>query len=372
MALTPEQQALDYNPELQDVSRQRKLAELLMAQGMQQPQGQMISGYYVAPSFTQQLNPMANILAGQAIGGRADTKQAELAAALRTQGDAAVQKVMTTFEQNPQAGVLEASKLQQYPQVKALLPQLTKVGLPEATTEERLYKAAVADGSWNPAKMGGLNAFKNQMTEADKERIAIAKREADLSAARFNFEKSKTEINPAEAGLRGSFFTQAQPHIATSQAYRKIASAPETAAGDLSLIYGYMKILDPGSAVKEGEYATAENARGVPETVKAQYNKTINGQRLAARQRTEFVQSAGDLVKSQQEQFETQKKYYTDVSNQYRINPANIIYDPYADLDIKTTPPKAPKTTINAGQQLNIPQAGGGNGWNIISVTPSR
>ena len=39
MALTPEQEALDFNPELQDVSRQRKLAELLMAQGMQQPQG---------------------------------------------------------------------------------------------------------------------------------------------------------------------------------------------------------------------------------------------------------------------------------------------------------------------------------------------
>jgi len=83
MALTPEQQALDYNPELQDVSRQRKLAELLMAQGMQQPQGQMISGHYVAPSFTQQLNPMANILAGQAVGERADIKQQELATALR-------------------------------------------------------------------------------------------------------------------------------------------------------------------------------------------------------------------------------------------------------------------------------------------------
>jgi hypothetical protein len=126
MALTPEQQAMDFNPELQDVSRQRKLAELLMSQGMQQPQGQMISGQYVAPSWAQQLNPMANILAGQAIGERADTKQAQMATALRTQGDAAVQKVMATFKQNPQLGVQEAAKLQQYPQVKALLPQLAK------------------------------------------------------------------------------------------------------------------------------------------------------------------------------------------------------------------------------------------------------
>jgi hypothetical protein len=82
MALTAEQQALDY-PELQDVGRQRKLADLLMASGMQQPQGQMISGYYIPPSFAQQLNPMANILASQAVGERADTKQLELASALR-------------------------------------------------------------------------------------------------------------------------------------------------------------------------------------------------------------------------------------------------------------------------------------------------
>ena len=82
MALTPEQEALDYNPELQGLSRERKLAELLMAKGMQQPQGQMISGHYVAPSWSQQLNPMANVLAGQAVGSRADTEQAKLAEAL--------------------------------------------------------------------------------------------------------------------------------------------------------------------------------------------------------------------------------------------------------------------------------------------------
>jgi hypothetical protein len=81
--MAKEQEILGASPELQDVGRQRKLAEMLMAQGTQQPQGQMISGYYVAPSFAQQLNPIANILAGQAVGERADTKQSEMAAALR-------------------------------------------------------------------------------------------------------------------------------------------------------------------------------------------------------------------------------------------------------------------------------------------------
>jgi hypothetical protein len=179
--------------------------------------------------------------------------------------------------------------------------------------------------------------------------------------------------NPQEAGLRSSFFNQAQPHIAISQAYRKIDSAPETAAGDMSRIFGYMKILDPSSTVREGEYASAENARGVPSSIQAQYNKVLNGQRLTPQQRTEFTQSAGDIVNSQKQQFESQKKYYSDVASHYKIAPQNIIYDPYADLSIRTTPPKTPKGQVNPAQQLNIPQAGGGNaGWNIIGVTPTN
>ena len=90
--MAKEQEILGASPELQDVSRQRKLAEMLMAQGTQQPQGQMISGYYVAPSLAQQLNPLANILAGQAVGERADTKQMQMADALRQKRAMQIQK----------------------------------------------------------------------------------------------------------------------------------------------------------------------------------------------------------------------------------------------------------------------------------------
>jgi hypothetical protein len=90
--MAKEQEILGASPELQDVGRQRKLAELLMSQGTQQPQGQMISGYYVAPSLAQQLNPIANILAGQAVGERADTQQVKLAEALRNKQAMQIQK----------------------------------------------------------------------------------------------------------------------------------------------------------------------------------------------------------------------------------------------------------------------------------------
>jgi hypothetical protein len=125
MALTPEQQAMDFNPELQDVSRQRKLADLLLAQGMQQPQGQMISGRYVAPSWTQQLNPMANVLASQAVSSRADTEQAKLAEALRTRKSEALatfQELMSSPETRGQAMKYAAKQ----PDLQGIVQELMK------------------------------------------------------------------------------------------------------------------------------------------------------------------------------------------------------------------------------------------------------
>jgi hypothetical protein len=125
MALTPEQEALNFNPELQDVSRQRKLADLLMAQGMQQPQGQMISGRYVAPSWTQQLNPMANILAGQAVSSRADVQQTKLAEALRQRKGEALatfQELMSSPETRGEAMKYAAKQ----PDLQGIFQELMK------------------------------------------------------------------------------------------------------------------------------------------------------------------------------------------------------------------------------------------------------
>ena len=92
MALTPEQEILGVTPEVSDLSRQKKIAELLMSQGLDQPQGQMISGYYVAPSWSQQLNPLFKAAVGTESAKSADKKELELAAALRGQKGEALAK----------------------------------------------------------------------------------------------------------------------------------------------------------------------------------------------------------------------------------------------------------------------------------------
>lgn len=383
---------LELQPEAQAINRQQQMAQLLLQKGLTPTQGQTVAGgVYVPPNPMEYLAKLYSTYAGTKANEALDAKELALAQKLRELGAKETQDILQTAQGTPEkvtelagpayqgvaptatmpakAGDANAALAQalmgQSPQAQSLVPSLMQSALPKKTDkliEYEQYKSETPEGK--------RLKFTDWADRNEKARLALDEKRYGLEAARFKLEKNKQEINPAEAPLRTSFLNQAQPHIAISQAYRKVESAPTTAAGDMSRIFGYMKILDPGSTVREGEYASAENARGVPDTVRAQYNRVMSGQRLTDKQRQEFVQAAGDLVNSQKQQFGEVAKYYTDISSRNRINPENVIYDPYKDLNIKTTPAKQEKV-VNPNQQLNIPATNSGN-WNIISVTPSR
>jgi len=93
-------QFLSTDPEVLGLQRQRQLASLLTGQAFNQPQGQVISGHYVKPSALQQALPMINAGIGALTNANLDTKQQELAAALRGKQQQAIQQYMSAT--NPQ------------------------------------------------------------------------------------------------------------------------------------------------------------------------------------------------------------------------------------------------------------------------------
>jgi hypothetical protein len=69
----------------QQLNRQQQLAQLLMQQGFQQPQGQMVSGRYVAPSIFQNLAPLLQTYLGSRMAEKGDKQALDLAKQLRDQ-----------------------------------------------------------------------------------------------------------------------------------------------------------------------------------------------------------------------------------------------------------------------------------------------
>lgn len=160
--------------------------------------------------------------------------------------------------------------------------------------------------------------------------------------------KDPEKMTGLEDTLRKEFLGQAKPYIEIGQAYKKIQESAKTpsAAGDLALIFNYMKILDPGSVVREGEFATAQNAAGVPDRIRAQYNQVINGQRLADVQRQDFLNQAKNVTRSQKDNFEqTLLPFYKDIVKNRQLDENLVLLDPFKGFDLKPSAPRDSTTT---------------------------
>lgn len=107
-----------------------------------------------------------------------------------------------------------------------------------------------------------------------------------------------------QSALRNQYLQQSKDFVQVRDAFGKVAAATKnpSAAGDLALIFNFMKILDPGSVVREGEFATAQNAASVPDRVRNMYNRVMSGERLNPDQRQDFIEQAGNIFKSQLQQ----------------------------------------------------------------------
>jgi len=112
-----------------------------------------------------------------------------------------------------------------------------------------------------------------------------------------------------------------------TEAYSRIvASAKDpSAAGDLSLIFNFMKVLDPGSTVREGEFATAQNAGGVDARVRSLFNSVVDGTRLDVGQRADFLDRANRLYKSQESLVLPLYKTYGNIATSRGFDPEMVL-----------------------------------------------
>ena len=169
----------------------------------------------------------------------------------------------------------------------------------------------------NPGMVGMLEAleagipYQLLMMQQDKNK--------DSNKLRFG---NEDKLRDEHQKLSGTF-------IDVRDAYGRILSNAEeqTAASDLSLIFNYMKMLDPGSVVREGEFANAQNSAGVPDRIRSRYNNVLSGERLAENTRQDFIQTAKDLYSTQLASQSYLDKNYKDLATSYGLDPEKVVLD---------------------------------------------
>lgn len=170
-------------------------------------------------------------------------------------------------------------------------------------------------------------AYRSEEKEKDRE----FKRELAKIAASSKGNLDENKKYQLESQLRSELTPYTKEMSKVDAAFRKVKSAAEnpSPAGDISLIFNYMKILDPGSVVREGEFATAQNAAGVPDRIRNQYNKIKEGSRLNPTQRQDFMSQAMNTYQAQVDSFNALVQPYEKMAQERGLNYKNIsLYEP--------------------------------------------
>lgn len=236
-----------------------------------------------------------------------------------------------------------------------------QMGLPNAEKIPEQYmpgfvknwQMSLLDGEKQLEQMNKNREFGLKDRELGLKHQEIASKNAEKGAKQTNAMTIATELRKERSGLP---VTKATQEI--SAAYNKIQNAAKSPspAGDMSLIFGYMKILDPGSTVREGEYATAQNATNVPAQTLNLYNRIISGERLNPQQREDFMKQAGGLYRAQLALQRQVDSHYAGYAQKSGIDPRDVLVNFEANNpDASSKPP----TVIQNGHTYTLnPQTG--------------
>ena len=378
----------------QQINRQQKMAEMLMSQN-QQPQGQMVSGRFVAPSFFQNLQPIANMLTGSYLAKQSDTKAAALAEAIRSRNATELQDIlgkqfgsadykaaeMPQIQRddlgqimppvNPQVGqapdpnaAFMAASQARSPQGQALFqtllaqkmkpPEQFNLGAEEtryktnpdgtiteiATGKGKIEKPPVSYQEYQLAKQEGFKGSYNdyQTLDANRKR-AVTNVTTNVMPEQKTFENTqKLRSNFAQEPIYKGFQE-------VKSAFSQINDGLnlKSPAGDLAAATKFMKILDPGSVVRESELAMAMKATGALDRLQNYAKNVVTGNKLTPTQRDDFKKLSQQFYNSSATQFNEKQAEYTDIAKRYGFNPTDVAGAP---ITVELTPLEKAKAEL--------------------------
>lgn len=150
--------------------------------------------------------------------------------------------------------------------------------------------------------------------------------------------------------LASNPITKQFQEVETSYGKIRGAAAKPSAAGDMALVFSFMKMMDPGSSVREGEYANAKNAGGVPDRLRNAWNNLRDGQLLNPAQRADFLRQARGFRNTHAAQYRGLTKKYGEYAPRVGVDPGDVLFGLEAPPDEEDAPtPGAP-----AGGSLSL------------------
>ena len=157
----------------------------------------------------------------------------------------------------------------------------------------------------------------------------------DLRSKRAGATNVSVPINTGQKGfentlkLRGDFRSEPiyKAHQEVQSAYSQIQQSLKMASpvGDLAGATKIMKLLDPGSVVRESELGMAMAASGAMDRLTNYAGNVINGTKLTPTQRKDFQTLADALYKESANQYNSKRTEYQGIADRNGLNVQDVL-----------------------------------------------
>lgn len=257
----------------------------------------------------------------------------------------------TRFSGDQQLGALPAA------------PSLVNVPVPG--------KPGVEQPTWlRPGETAGTAVGGQKMPDILNPDVRNARKEvAAAGSPKVNVNTDSLGLKPKdrfdmEGKLRDDF--RGNPTVKAASEMDSAFKLIETArnnpspANDLAMATKYMKVLDPGSVVRESELALAVGAVGILDKVQNYASMVMSGRKLTPDQREDFYNSAKAINDTFQVEKEKVAAGFRENAGQYNLTPENVIGAPREAAPSTPTVAQPPKK----GEVRK--------GWQFIGGDPSN
>ena len=152
-----------------------------------------------------------------------------------------------------------------------------------------------------------------------------------------------------ESKLRNDFKSEPiyKEYVEMATAYKQIKAGlnAKTPIGDVAAATKVMKLLDPGSVVRESELAIAMAAAGKLDRLQNYLQMKISGEMLTPTQRSDFGALAQELFEAAGDAYNSKRKEYADMGGRYGLSDT-VLGSPHVSTRGATKPgapgPKPP------------------------------
>ncbi len=153
-----------------------------------------------------------------------------------------------------------------------------------------------------------INALKNGIELPDKAGTEESEKEFDQVV---KLQSQYKELTKTVRVLEEGFSFAKTFDINTTSAY-----------DDDALIFSYVKVLDPGSVVREGEYDIRKNATSIYNSLAAKYNLAFKGEgMITPDQRQQILDTMDTIYKSKREGYDKELADAVEVGEHFNLDP---------------------------------------------------